>query len=112
MCKDPSYLINYKNHCGYDIDDGGWKLVRHAPSGTTWHTSTDKLQGTDSYGTSSEGPESSSAWSIDFEATLPNFDEFLLASGNCQHWMILNKQELGYKEEGNFNYIKPAVFFN
>ena len=101
VCKDPSYFINFENHCGYDIDEGGWKLVRHAPNQSTWHTSTDKLAGTDTYGTSSEGPESNSAWSVDFESTLPNFDELLLASGNCQHWAILNKQAL--TQGGNYN---------
>ena len=103
ICKDPSYLLNFKNHCGYEIDDGGWELVRHAPSGTTWHTSTDKLQGTDLYGPSSEGPESTSAWSVDFETKSPNFDEFLFASGNCKHWMILDKEKLGYHERGRLN---------
>ena len=95
-CRDPTYTPQ----CGYNIDDGGWTLVRHVPNGTTWHTSTDKLAGTDTYGSPSEGPESSSAWSVDFESAVSNFDEFLITSGNCKHWMIANKQKL--LGEGNF----------
>ena len=94
-CKDPQFLINFKSHCGYDIDDGGWKLVRHAPNGTEWHKSTDKLHGIDIYGDASGGPEGDAAWSVDFESTMEQYDEVLLASGNCKEWLILNRREIG-----------------
>ena len=95
-CRDPTYFAEFRNHCGYSIDDGGWELVRHAPKGTTWHTATDKLNGNDEYGDSSEGPEGSSPWSIKFEETLPDYDELLLSSGNCKHWMIIEKETLHF----------------
>ena len=96
-CVDPSYLSRFRNHCGYEIDDGGWDLVRHVPNGTKWHSSTDKLQGIDAYGDSSEGPKSTTAWSIQFNSTLANYDELLVASGDCKHWLIVNKQVLDEK---------------
>ena len=93
-CKDPTQLVHFKNHCGFDIDDGGWSLVRHAPNETTWHPSSDRLQGSEVYGVASKGPEGDEAWSIDFESTLPNYDEILIASGNCKNWLILDKGAL------------------
>ena len=101
-CKDPSHLNNFKNHCGYEIDDGGWNLVRHVPNETTWHTSSEDLQGSDVYGDASKGPEGDQAWSIDFEYTLPNYDEMLLASGNCRNWLIVDKGALKNSENGNY----------
>ena len=95
-CRDPTYFAEFRNHCGYSIDDGGWELVRHAPKGATWHTATDKLNGSNEYGDSSEGPEGSSPWSIKFEDTLPDYDELLLSSGNCKHWMIIDKENIHF----------------
>ena len=69
-------------------------MVRHAPNGTVWHSSTDKLRGIDTYGDSSEGPEGEVAWSVDFESTMEHYDELLLASGNCKEWLILNREEI------------------
>ena len=93
-CTDPAHKILFKNHCGYATDDGGWKLVRHVPNGKTWHTAVDKLTGTEVYGNLIGGPQGSSAWSIKFEATMPGFDEFLFASGDCKHWLISSKLHL------------------
>ena len=101
-CKDPSHLINFKDHCGYDIDDGGWTLVRHVPNETTWHTSSDFLQGSDVYGDASKGPDGDEAWSIEFQSSLPNYDEILLASGNCRNWLIVDKVALMNSEPGNY----------
>ena len=87
-------MIHFKNHCGFDIDDGGWSLVRHAPNETTWHSSSDRLQGSDEYGVASKGPEGDEAWSIDFDTALQNYDEILIVSGNCKNWLILDKGAL------------------
>ena len=95
-CRDPTYFSRFRNHCGYSVDDGGWELVRHAPKGTIWHTATDKLNGNDEYGDSSEGPEGLSPWSIKFEDTLPEYDELLLSSGNCKNWMIIDKENIHF----------------
>ena len=76
--------------------------MRHVPNETTWHTSSDDLQGSDVYGDASKGPEGDQAWSIDFEYTLPNYDEMLLASGNCRNWLIVDKGALKNSENGNY----------
>ena len=77
------------HHCGYDINNGGWTLVRHAPGGfTKWHPATDNLAGTDEYGDPSTGPMSRSPWSIPFETAVNGYDELLFASGDCSKWLI------------------------
>ena len=79
-------------HCGYHIDGGGWTLVRHVPGGSSkWHPATDNLAGTDVYGDSTTGPMSGEAWSIPFELSVNNYDEFLFVSGDCLHWLIAKK---------------------
>ena len=72
------------------------------PNGTVWHTSTDKLHGIDTYGDASQGPEGDVAWSVDFESTMEQYDELLLASGNCKEWLILNREEIS-RGTGNFH---------
>ena len=110
-CKDPTQLINFKNHCGFAIDDGGWQLVRHAPKGTTWHSSTDKLNGIDTYGDASKGPEGDEAWSVDFETSMPDYDELLLASGNCKDWLILDRQQIN-RGTGKFSSLIHFFIYN
>ena len=99
-CKDPSPSIYFKDNCGFDIDDGGWTLVRHVPNETTWHPSSDHLQGTDVYGVSSKGPEGDEAWSIHFDTALPKYDEILISSGNCHNWLITEKSALIKSRKG------------
>ena len=64
-------------------DTGGWILVRHLPPGNTWHPATDRLQGTETYGT----PGGASAWSVPFG----DFNEFLFASGDKSMWLITTR---------------------
>ena len=59
------------------------------------------MQGIDEYGDASKGPEGDAAWSIDFESTLPNFNEILISSGNCHNWLILEKEATTESNTGN-----------
>ena len=54
------------------------------------------MNGNDEYGDSSEGPEGLSPWSIKFEDTIPEYDELLLSSVNCKHWMIIDKENIHF----------------
>ena len=110
-CKDPSPSIYFKDNCGFDIDDGGWTLVRHVPNETTWHPSSDQLQGTDVYGVSSKGPEGDEAWSIHFETALPSYDEILISSGNCHNWLITEKSALIKSRKGTLMSYDEFNFF-
>ena len=57
------------------------------------HQATDLLAGTDVYGTPGTYT-SSSDFSVDFESTVPGWNEFLLATGTCNHWMVMTKEAL------------------
>jgi len=74
------------------IDGGGWLLVRHVPAGPTWHPAADELVGTAVYGDPSQGPASSSAWSIKFDDD--DFDQFLFATGDEAKWLIAAKGQV------------------
>ena len=67
----------------------GWRLVRWVPPGNQWHPSTDKLSGTDEYGS----PEDkTSAFSVLFHQT--DFDQFLFAEDDCEKWLIATKESV------------------
>jgi hypothetical protein len=70
---------------------GGWTRVRHVKAGRTWHPATDRLSGRDEYGT--EGWEDSS-WSVRFSPKVPNYDQFLFATGDCQKWLAADKDQV------------------
>jgi len=65
----------------------GWVRVRHVISGNNWHPATDRLAGTDVYGT--EGVDTAD-WSVIFANKVSNYDQFLFATGDCDHWLITN----------------------
>jgi hypothetical protein len=73
------------------VRGGGWVRVRHVPAGNNWHPATDNLAGTDVYGNESDD---ASAWSVNFEAAVPNYDQFLFSSGDNRKWLIVTKKEL------------------
>ena len=73
-------LFNFSEPIG-----SGWQLVRHVPTGDLWHEATDRLLGTDEYGTYVDDPEAASAFSIAFQDTV--FNEFLFATGDMSVWL-------------------------
>jgi hypothetical protein len=81
----PAYV-----QCGQSlaVAGGGWTLVRHVPAGNSWHPSTDRLAGTETYGDSTDD---SAPWSLDFETTVPSWDEFMFATGDCTKWLAATK---------------------
>eukprot|EP01050_Picozoa_sp_SAG11_P033950 SAG11_NODE_11773_length_739_cov_0.823438_1_plen_166_part_10 len=81
---DPSFADNCPIAAG-----SGWTLVRRT-SGNT-HQATDDLAGTDVYGTPSNDPLSGGSFSVNFEDTVPGWNEILLATGSCNHWMVMTK---------------------
>jgi hypothetical protein len=64
-----------------------WTHVRHTDGNT--HPANDNLCGSHVYGT----PRVSESWSVDFEQTVPGYDEFLFASGDCDKWIVMTKAE-------------------
>jgi len=71
--------------------EDGWTWVRHVPSGDKWHPAKDQLTGSEAYG--SKGTQSSDpAWSIKFDSI--DFDEFMFATGDCQKWMRVKKDQV------------------
>ena len=82
-----------------------WKKVRHVPaSANTWHPASDRLAGTEVYGT--ESPlNSAAAWSIKFDDI--EFDYFLFATGDQSLWMIMTKDEL--LGQGDFGAAGPEL---
>jgi len=49
------------------------------------------LAGTDIYGVSDTDPVAENAFSVDFETAVPGYDEMLLTTGDCVHWMVMSK---------------------
>ena len=67
----------------------GWTLVRRT-SGNT-HRADDRLAGTATYGTASTNPLSASSFSVGFEVTVPGWNEIMLSTGTCNHWMVRDR---------------------
>ena len=66
-------------------------LVRRTTGNT--HQATDHLDGTqEPYGTESTDPASGGTFSVRFEEAVPSWNEFLFATGDCEHWMVMSKQ--------------------
>ena len=72
----------------YDIDGGGWQLVRRVRGGSTWHPSTDNLAGTDSYGVYNGDATADATFSISFGS---DFDDFLFTTGDGVKWLIATR---------------------
>lgn len=84
-------LHAYQQSCPYNNPANGWTRVRHVPAGNTWHQATDRLAGTEVYGSSNDD---TIAWSVDFESASAKYDQFLFATGDCVHWLIVNKNDV------------------
>jgi hypothetical protein len=82
------------NGGGKPIDEGldlsTWTLVRRVQQGNQWHDARDFLAGTHpTYGTPCGGTDDCT-FGIPFEQD--DFDEFLFATGDSVHWMIMKKE--------------------
>ena len=84
-------------HCAYNMDGGGWILVRHTYN--KWFDANDDLTGTADYGVVS-GPLSDNEFAIPFNAT--NDTQFLFSKGNCEEWLITTYDQFGYKRDGAY----------
>ncbi len=75
------------------LEKDGWKLVRHCPQGNKWHRARDHLRGTEVYGDPAVGEDPSGAeWSVDWSEL--ESDQFLFATGDHVHWMVVDKTHL------------------
>jgi hypothetical protein len=54
------------------------------------HPAKDLLAGTETYGTASPNPQAAT-FSVAFETVVPGWNQFLLATGDCNHWMVMTK---------------------
>ena len=45
------------------------------------------------YGNNSIDAQSDSTWSIIFSDAVPNYNQFLFATGNCQYWLVTDIEE-------------------
>jgi hypothetical protein len=72
----------------------GWKLVRHTDGKEgKGHPATDYLAGTEIYGEPSDNALAAGSFTIDFEKTVPEYNEMLFTTGTCAHWMVMTKNE-------------------
>ena len=98
----------YPLHTGWSNSDGracsgagyGWTLVRHVPAGLKWHQATDQLRGTEEYGNPTNDQTAPEPFSIKFDET--EFDQFLFSTGNCEKWLIADKNEVVGKNGNSF----------
>ena len=67
-----------------------WYRVRHVNKRNQWHPAYDNLKGTQSsYGNSADD---SQPWSVKWSSR--DYDEIMIATGDFQHWLIVDKDEL------------------
>ena len=76
----------------WDAVGTGWELVRRVKPGTAWHPATDRLKGTEVYGTLpySNAQTADATFSISFSDT--SFTHFLFATGDEQVWLVCTKE--------------------
>ena len=67
----------------------GWTLVRRVKPGETWHPSTDRLRGTDTYGNKPAIFASTSDET--FSVPFGEFDQFLFSTGDEAKWLVASK---------------------
>ena len=86
------------SHCAYDIDGGGWTLVRHTYN--KWFDASDSLVGTADYGNVT-GPLSKNEFAIPFNAS--NGTQFLFSDTDCDEWLITTYDQFAYKWGAAYN---------
>ena len=80
-------------------------MVRHVPQSSKWHKATDLLKGTEVYG---DPQDMTKEWSVSWSQD--DFNEFLFASGDFQHWAIIKKSDLiGDDGEKFFGHADVAI---
>jgi hypothetical protein len=85
-------ISNDKNEIMKAVGNG-WVLVRTlAPKSKAWFAATDNLAGTDEYGDPGLGLGAS--WSIPFDTAVPNYDEFLFLTGDCERFIVSKKNQV------------------
>ena len=68
---------------------GGWTLVRRVQAGNTWHPSTDRLAGTDEYGTWENSGTVDATFSVRFDSySRDDYTQFMFATGDEELWLI------------------------
>ena len=92
----------------WDAVGAGWRLVRRVAAGNTWHPATDRLSGTDVYGTMpSDSPQTANAtFSISFSGE--SFTHFLFATGDEQVWLMCTKEAVGARPGFSAEYYRSS----
>jgi len=84
-----------------------WKHVRHVPPGNSWHPAIDQLVGDEVYGNS---VENGIAWSKDFESEVPDYNEFLFATGDKVKWLVAPKSSvLGFYANSDRTITRSSI---
>lgn len=85
-----------------NVQEGGWSLVRHVPTGNTWHRANDNLLGSETYGVPC-GPTCKTAWSTRWEDL--DVEELLFSSGDCDSWLVVNAAQIYANFDNENKYI-------
>ena len=97
----------------YDIDGGGWELVRRVKAGNHWHPVADNFAGVDVYGNYSEDETSDETFSKQFDTLTTDDDtEILLATGDAQYWLITRVRYLRQSTNNSENVAAVRTRFN
>ena len=67
----------------------GWREVRSMPPRTQWHPATDRLVGTDVYGTPFNDKD---PWSVKYDHTI--FDQFMFTTGDLTQWLVATRDSV------------------
>jgi hypothetical protein len=84
----------------YNIDGGGWELVRRVMPGPSWHPTDDELSGIEAYGEATTDPGAFSTFSVAFNQK--HYNEMLFATGDASKWLITTKAEAHKVGGSNF----------
>ena len=97
-------IIGSVNADCQDIDDGGWKLVRHSQG--EWHMAQDGMLGTEDYngGCQDQDPISPIACSTPFAEQYANnpSGKFLFSNGDCSQWLLTTYDQ--------FSILRPSPY--
>lgn len=84
--------------CAWNIDGGGWTLVRH--SYNKWPKAKDSLNGTAWYGRYKNDPTSEEEFSTPFKPKIGT--QFLFSNGDCTKWLVTTYDEFGTAKGANY----------
>jgi hypothetical protein len=82
----------------------GWTLVRRVQRGGAWHPATDRCDGSEAYNAEqrTKDPTADVTFSILFEEAVPDYDEVMFTTGDCQVWLITTKDAVGGPFNGQY----------